>query len=303
MQNTIEKALQQLELADFAGYFEQVNVLLNEMTESQKTTYHKLKNSFFDGNSSNEFAQRLRTFAREIANHLEAILSQATNGKNFVAINTHQSNDWLVQLEQSIKGNQKLVLLVVAGTLSDFEKQSQDEVPLQHYGAAPENWKPYCKEKEILALLEDFQQKSQLSVEVYFIQTNKLKKRERHKISNEISARGVLLLDVFGLCHKEKLSFAKLFDKTEIGGFLVPLCSAITASQRRHAHQMFEHFDNIDLYWSDTFDKPFMYIDLDIPSKFALFRKLADIAFIHLKPQQELTDDTLAKYKKLLKEL
>lgn len=303
MHNIIKKALQQLEQADFAGYFEQIDALLEEMNEDQKTTYHRFKNTFFDGNSSNEFAQRLRAFAREIANHLEKNAIHSTHSRNFLAINTHQSSDWLSQLEESIKENQKLVLLVVAGTLSDFEKHSPEDVPLQHYGEAPEDWKPYHEEKEILALLEDFQQKSQLNVEVYFIQTSKLKKRERHKISNELSSRGVLLLDVFGLCHKEKLSFAKLFDKAEIGGFLVPLCSAISATQRAHARKMFDEFNSIDIFWSETFDKPFMHIDLDIPSKFALFRKLADIAFMHLKPQQELIDFTLDKYKKLLKEL
>ncbi len=302
MHNTINKALQQLELADFAGYFDTLDALLNSMPDNQKTTYHQLKNNFIAGFTPPDFAPRLKTFARDIKRHLEKITDKASD-VNFITVNTQQTHDWMAQLKQSIQSNQKLVLLVLASTTEDFHKQTNDEVPLKYYGTSPESWKPYAEEEDIITLLKDFQQKSQLHLEVYFIQNVKLKKRERYRIGNDVALRSILLLDIFGLCDREKLSFAKLFDKTEIGGFLVPLCSALTASQRIYARDMFEHFDNIDLYWSDTFDKPFMYIDLDIPSKFALFRKLADIAFIHLKPQQELIDVTLDKYKKFLKDL
>ena len=44
--------------------------------------------------------------------------------------------------------------------------------------------------------------------------------------------------------------------------------------------------------WKERFNKPYMYIDLDVLIKFLFLRRLADIAFKHLNKEEVYSSKT-----------
>jgi hypothetical protein len=185
------------------------------------------------------------------------------------------------------KSRNTLEIIVLAGKEDIYQNENEDEFPIQNYGLKPEDWKPYENENCISELVREFQEKSKLTVNLFFVDNVNLENKElRSKIRNQIAPKMVLILDIFAIHFKENLKFAKLFDHNQIGGFLTPLCSSLSEEQKKFARKLYEEFEDIGIFWEKTFNRQYMFIDLDIPNKFLLFRRLADIAFMHLKLEE-----------------
>lgn len=177
-----------------------------------------------------------------------------------------------------------LPIIVVAGTESEYQHLDNSTIPLQNYGKIPENWKPYHTEKDIINLLREFEEKSNLKIDIYFVYNFDMENEDHcFNLSHRIAPKVVLILDIFAMVMASKFEFAKLFDKQkDIGGFVVPLCHSLSHEQKTKAIQMQEKFRDVRIAFQKKFDRQYMFIDLDIPHKFLLFRRLADIAFMYL---------------------
>lgn len=187
------------------------------------------------------------------------------------------------ELHAQIGDKSTLEIIVLTSTQSDYEQEHNEEIPLEKYGEKPENWKPYRNEKEILELLAEFQLKSLLKLNIFFLNQHYWEDSSwKTDIKEDIASNTILIVDIFSLIFEENRKFALLFDYSKIGGFLVPMSYDLSEKQKTYARGLFSHFETVKECWESRFHKNYMFIDLEIPQKFLLFRRLADIAFKHL---------------------
>ncbi|TAE17288.1 MAG: hypothetical protein EAZ95_06640 [Bacteroidetes bacterium] len=147
---------------------------------------------------------------------------------------------------QQIKVAPRLPIIVLASSLSTLNIDALACLPQNRYGNAPEDWKPFGEET-IQEILLEFKNTSS----------------------------------------EENRTFAMLFNQDKVGGFLAPVCRLFEAPQsdfcQTHWQGVSEHNNFLVHNRFKSLEKPFMPIDLEVPSKATLFRRLADIAYLELK--------------------
>ncbi len=184
-----------------------------------------------------------------------------------------------------------MTVIILSGIKSDYKNvDNSSHIPIKNYGQIPEEWTPYHEEKNMVNLLQEFEEESKLQLDKYFIHDFDMEDEVyTSKLSDDIAPKIVFILDIFALQIPSKLAFTKLFDISKekcIGGFVVPLCNSLSHEQKKNAYQMREKLGKVRIAWQKNFEKPYMFIDLDVPHKFLFFRRLADIAFMYLGLEQ-----------------
>lgn len=193
-----------------------------------------------------------------------------------------------------------LNIIVLVSTKQDFEAQNTSEycVPLLRYGQKPENWEIFGQEKEsISSLLSEFGKLSKLDLDVVFVNRWQLDKAQKANLRTNFCKKIILIADLPSLIFEENKNFIKIFDHENIGGFLSPICHHLEKHQADFYKEKYDLLEFVDEFWKNQFNREFMFIDLAIPNKQLLFRKLADIAFKHLKlksnPTQNISSELI----------
>jgi|GEM_PF-2423852 len=214
-----------------------------------------------------------------------------------VVINdTSELKALLEEIKSNFSTNTALQVFVLASTLQDYQTlPAEIPIPYMHYNDTAEGWKPYnCA--SILDLLLEFRESSKLVLDIIFVNRFVIPDDEwENDFKQDISSKAILILDSFSLCFKENIAFAELFNRCSVGGFLVPLAQYLLPEQKEFCNTKLESFKDVRISWQSKFNKPYMFIDLDIPRKSLLFRRLADIAFKHLEFKGTGSKDNLDK--------
>jgi len=216
-----------------------------------------------------------------------------------IAINTTIPESLQSLLEDLINWqtpNNTLNIIVVATTQEHFETISEVEfksfIPLQNYAKEPKEWKPYNNENSISELIKEFHEKSGFKIDAIFIDNLKIDDEIfLSELKDDISPNTILIIDGLSLYFTENREFAKIFDKSDIGGCVIPICEKhipeIKSFIFKNQKQVFRHLNTC---YFKRFHQQYMFVELDVPTKEISFRKLTNIAIKHLdlKPQPKI---------------
>ncbi len=153
-----------------------------------------------------------------------------------------------------------------------------------HYNVEPKDWKPYKNEDSILNLICDFHTKSGFKIKAYFIDDFEIDSRELLSfLQEDFRKQTILIVDGIALYFKNNYDFAKVFDDSAIGGCLLPICNKHSKEIKElFIQSRLKTFPNIDDYYHHKFNRQYMNIELHIPTKEDLYRRLTNIAVKHL---------------------
>lgn len=175
------------------------------------------------------------------------------------------------------------------------------------YGAHAFDWKPFKNENTIGDLLQEYAQKSKFDV-----QPLKPTIYDDFQTISKYKKRFIVIVDCFALKHctnkKNKGQIATIFSQIdEIGGLLVPICNQADADMQQYLiAERDDMFKNIfEYYYTSGLQRPYIYVEITVPTKNELFRKLSNIATVHLQlepiiSQLQYEDPNLELYKKQL---
>ena len=213
---------------------------------------------------------------------------------NFVLQNVSASNITILNISEELKtfvkdiyrwnieNNERkntLNIIVLATTkdrISSLEQFSQLE--LNNYGNFPSDWKPYLNNKSIFELLQEYIEKSGFKIEAYFIDDIEVEVEIRSNLDDILSST-ILIVDGLALYFDENKKFAKIFDNTQTGGCVIPICKShneqVKTLIKEKETQVFEllHYN-----YYHKFNKQFVNIELNVPTKEDFFRRLTNIA-------------------------
>lgn len=185
-----------------------------------------------------------------------------------------------------------LYIIVLTSQKSDFE--ANENIPTARYGNSPKDWMIYSEER-IVKVLEDFRQKSTISLSVYFLDKSIIATEPNLEDELEpVTKNFVLIADAFSLSFDENKNIAKLFntkDQNKIWGCLLPICENLSEKYRIFARKQIEQtFRRLKKGWEDEFYKSYSHVELDIPNKTHFFRRLANIAYAKgISPKETMT--------------
>lgn len=168
-------------------------------------------------------------------------------------------------------------------SINEIETEIKELLKLQ-YATEPKDWKPYKDENSIINLICDFHTKSGFKIKAYFVDDFTIDSRELLTfLQEDFCKQTILIADGIALYHQNNSDFAKVFDKSEIGGCLFPICKNHPDRVKDLFFQSkFKTFTNIDDYYHNKFNRQYMNIELHIPTREDLFRRLTNIAVKHL---------------------
>jgi len=188
--------------------------------------------------------------------------------------------------------NSKILTILVLTTNRDKISKSND-LTLQtlskgvHQDKASQ-WKPYLHEEEIAVLMDEYKQESRFHVVTHYIEDiwlSKLNQDKKLKLSfkNDVVKKIILLVDGFALHFTEYAAFAKLFDTISCGGLIVPICQQHDANAESFIRtQIANVFEELHTYYYEVFDKQCINLELEVPTKRQLFRRLTNLAVKNL---------------------
>lgn len=176
----------------------------------------------------------------------------------------------------------------------------------KQYGEHIFDWKPFTNEETIGNLLQEYATKSKFDVQtlqpaIY---------NDFHTISTHKN-RIIVIVDCLALSYcnnkKSKGQIATLFNQIDqIGGLLVPICDQADADIRQCLiNERNSSFDNLfKPYYESGLQRSYIYIEITVPNKRELFRKLSNIALKHLQlvpinGNMQYSDPSLTQYQKL----
>lgn len=176
--------------------------------------------------------------------------------------------------------------LTVTGTgLSPKQRDKLNGWKNTRYGDHVFDWKPFKNENTIGELLKNYAQKSKFDVQVLLPTIY-----DHFQIISKHIKRLIVIVDCFALKHctgkKNKGQIATLFNQIdEIGGLLVPICNQADAEMQQYLiAERNEIFGNLfDSYYESGLKRAYVYIEITVPTKAELFRKLSNIAAKHLE--------------------
>lgn len=208
------------------------------------------------------------------------------------------SEFWIMVLSTSL--NQ----LVIDKTLPKKQRDKLTQWSQEQYGEHVFDWKPFTNGETIGELLKEYAHQSKFDVQTLLPNIyNRLDILANHK--NRI----IVIVDCLSLLYcnnkKNKGRIATLFNQiNEIGGLLIPICEQADADIRKHLiterDDTFEHL--FTPYYQSGLQQAYIYIEITVPNKNELFRKLSNIAAKHLelKPivsDLQYSDPTLDEFK------
>jgi hypothetical protein len=157
------------------------------------------------------------------------------------------------------------------------------------YGQQPEEWRPFADEP-IGELAVAFQASSGFRLEVLFVDGWDLAQDPDlvSDIKSELRRRTILVADGLALHFADNQFLAKLFDEDEIGGCLVPIWQGHPKKlQDLVQAKVSGVFSHLNTLFFKRFNYSCMFVELVVPTREVLFRRLTNIATKHLGLQPE----------------
>ncbi|TAD96365.1 MAG: hypothetical protein EAZ97_14140 [Bacteroidetes bacterium] len=168
----------------------------------------------------------------------------------------------------------------------------------EHYGKEYKDWKPYLSEKQLIELLNDYQKESGFDITVFFIDN------PYHNIPQDfidelklLIKELVLIVDTFSLFFKGNQLIVKEFNSIHIGGCLIPLMDAtkntneiksfVAQKIRENLGSLHNYTSNYAKFIPKRADNGLIHIDLEVPDKHTLFRRLTAIATLGFSEKRE----------------
>jgi hypothetical protein len=196
---------------------------------------------------------------------------------------TRGLSDWIHEQEKK-----KSTINIIVLTLSIEKINTVNEIRnlsiSDYFGKCPSDWKPFSCKTTIFNLLKEYKEKSGFRINAYFIEdVDTINKDFETFLKLDISPKTILIVDALTLFQKNNKSFAKIFDKKEIGGCIIPNCQDHTKEIKTFIKKM-ESKVFVDLchYFNNIFNKQFMNIELCVSTKEEMFRRITNIAIKHL---------------------
>lgn len=200
----------------------------------------------------------------------------------------HIGSIGVVNFWHSEDAKEYLHLLVLGCLAADWEGDA-NAVPKERYADEVGRWKVY-KNKEMNALLEEFNQQSSINLQVYYLCPSQIEADIEDQIE-PLTKHLVLIADPFSLFLEGNKKIAQLFntkDKNKIRGCLIPVCAELEAAQQEFARaQRQAVLPRLFKGWSDEFYKSYTHVELDIPNKLHFFRRLSNIAYLREISEKE----------------
>jgi len=186
-------------------------------------------------------------------------------------------------------------VLIITTNIDNISKYLSTNVNLEdYYGSEHKDWKPYKNESIIIELLKEYQTKSGFRIKAFILDSqnfdvettliNRLKLRQENTI---------LIADGLALSFMGNQKIANIFNHNNIGGCLIPICTTHTANILQRIKEnifsvfytLVEYINNYsEIYLEEKVDNGFVHIELNIPNKNELFRRLTNIATLYLQP-------------------
>jgi hypothetical protein len=246
------------------------------------------------GNTDTAFTKVITDVDKLIANlQTKQLQSQAQQGTRL------NSEFWIMVLSTSL--NQ----LVIDKTLPKKQRDKLTQWSQKQYGEHVFDWKPFTNGETIGTLLKEYTHQSKFNVQplhpdIY----NHFNTLADHK------SRIIVIVDCLSLLYcndkKNKREIAILFSQiNKIGGLLIPICEQADADIRKHLITERDNtFSNLFASYYRGLQHAYIYIEITVPNKNELFRKLSNIAAKHLelKPiasDLQFSDPTLNQFKNL----
>lgn len=187
--------------------------------------------------------------------------------------------------ENFIKPN--TINIIVLSTVKDkiSNNQNFDDFNIEdNFGDIPAEWRPYQNSDTIFNLLKEYNRISGFKIEAYFIDEIEIKdKAFESDLKLDISPETVIIIDGFALSHEKNKKFANIFDNHLIGGCVIPICEKHKPEVKHFiSKKQKEVFPDITYFYHNKFSKQFINIELNVPTKEDLFRRLTNIAVKHL---------------------
>ena len=197
-----------------------------------------------------------------------------------------------------------LNIIVLSTTQNRLNSLIEDDhkpfMPLEFHDDEIHKWKPFTGEKSILELLGEYLSKSGFKIDAYFIDEMALNPGLISHFKDDISPNTILILDCLALyCPTNKI-FAKIFDETNIGGCIVPIDQNHSEKIKKVMVSLFQKtFSHLHECFWNRLKKEYMHIELEVPSKNSLFRRLTNIAIkkLGLKQLKVAWSSDLDQYK------
>ncbi|MBP7534635.1 MAG: toll/interleukin-1 receptor domain-containing protein [Chitinophagales bacterium] len=227
------------------------------------------------GNTDTAFTKVIDDVDKLIANlQTKQLESQAQQGTRL------NSEFWIMVLSTNL--NQ---LVIDDKTLPKKQRDKLTQWSQKQYGEHVFDWKPFTNGETIGKLLEEYAHQSKFDVQLLnpniYEHFSTLAKHKKHII---------VIVDCLALSYcnnkKNKEKIATLFNIiNEIGGLLIPICEQADADIKQHliSGRDSNFKDIFTPYYQSGLQSAYIYIEINVPNKNELFRKLSNIAVKHLK--------------------
>ncbi len=171
-----------------------------------------------------------------------------------------------------------IVLATTSDKISSIEQFRQLQLA-NYYGDLPSDWKPYLNNETIFKLLQEYIEKSGFKIEAYFVDDIDTTEISIRSELNDILSTTILIVDGLALYFDKNKQFAKNFDNTQTGGCLIPICKSYSEQVKTLIKEKeVEVFELLDYNYYHKFNKQFVNIELNVPTKEDFFRRLTNIA-------------------------
>lgn len=201
-----------------------------------------------------------------------------------------------------------LTVFVLTSTKMDFIKKLTDRklfssIIQEKYAELLRNWKPYANQEAIDALLTEFADESGFKINVYFLQEEIITDQELavHIEDGELENH-ILIIDPLAIHLGAHKQFASVLDKSPLGAVLVPFCQTVPQeSQTPILKNLAETMPRLYRHFFTRYSRAYVHLELCIPTKKLLFRRLSNIAIEKLKKHPKKTNKLEEKFKQRMK--
>lgn len=207
------------------------------------------------------------------------------------------------QIEQKINGITEPLHIFVIATIADKLKLKIADgsltcvtdavLPNSHHDTDRDKWKPFVNSETIVELLKQFKELSGFNVNAFIVDfDDALPSPAESANLQRLRAHTIYIVDTLSLVYEgNKRLLENIIAAPEIGGCLIPICEHSSLAYKDFAKRsaelhLFQHFQVSHCYADDILkrkdDTGYIHIDLAVPDKNMLFRRLTAIATLHL---------------------
>ncbi|MEM7370601.1 MAG: CHAT domain-containing protein [Bacteroidota bacterium] len=155
-------------------------------------------------------------------------------------------------------------------------------VPTDRYGSSLFDWRPYNTEESgiILHLLREYQRESGYTIRFLMLQPCVFGQNAYFELE-KIKDRIAFIVDCFSLNKFDQVEnqWLSILNSPDVGGCLIPICRTYPTTVKKQMFRLREkHLSGAEYYFKD-YRGSYVQIELEVPDKWTLFRRLNTIAF------------------------